>query len=64
MRNRTRNRKELEKEAERQAAYYAPGNFFDTFIGIDGHRPDCDVFAITPDGIDTPCNCERKTEQS
>ena len=59
MRNYTRNRKKQEAEAEAQAAYYAPGGFFDTFIGIDGHRPDCDVFGRPPDWIGKSCNCGR-----
>ena len=72
MRNRTKNRKQLEKEAERQAAFYAEGGPFDILIGpirdnliergiLNGeHSPDCDVFDRPPDGIVKPCNCGPK----
>ena len=64
MRNRARNRKQQEKEAERQAAYYADGGPFDNlFAGtIDGHNPDCDVFDRPPEGIVKQCNCGPVTD--
>ena len=66
IRNRARNRKEQEKEADRQAAFYADGGPLDAMFGIDmnhGHSTDCDVFDRPPEGIIKPCNCSAAAER-
>ena len=63
LRNRARNRKEQEKEAARNVAFYADGGPLDVMFAIDrtqGHSTDCDVFDRPPDGIVKPCNCGPK----
>ena len=71
MRNRTRNRKQLEKEADRNVAFYAEGGPFDAIFEMEGeagdhgllggHHPFCDVFDRPPEGIVKQCNCGPKT---
>ena len=56
MRNRAKNRKQLEKEAARNVAFYAEGGPFASLIGMEGEAEDHGLLG------GKPCNCGPVTD--